>query len=153
MVGLEDLIPLKFKLDDSRGTWGLMARKWYEHEGCIDVDKVAAYIKEHKAYVEKKSDWSCDWITWSRDHRRCEADTATCSCPPQPRSPEKLVLEDYTTGEGEGEGVILWDVLEHPEVAEMCIEYWFIERGVERVLLETEARGGGPNQESATQEE
>lgn len=100
MVDLEELLPTKFKLDPQTG-WGLLARKWFEHKGCIDVDKIAAFIEAFKAYHKDYSGFSTRWIKWSTNHQKCAPEQATCTCPPKPHPPEKPVLKDYAAGEGE----------------------------------------------------
>jgi len=135
MVDLEDLIPTKFRLDP-QASWGLLIRKWFEHKGCISLDKLATYIEAYKAYQEKHSDFSSIWIKWPRDHRRCEADQATCACPPKPQPPEKPVLKDYSTGEESR--CILRDVVKHPNFGDMCDEFWFTTGDARRIHPESE---------------
>ncbi|CAH0045245.1 unnamed protein product [Clonostachys solani] len=50
MISQQDLFDSgKFRLSD--GKWGLMVRKWYEHQGCVDVDKISAYVRACKAHI------------------------------------------------------------------------------------------------------
>jgi hypothetical protein len=114
MIDLEELIPSKFKMAGAPWRWGLIIRKWFEHKGCISLDKVAAYLEEWEAYEKERDDFSGEWIMWSRNYRECKAEPGTCSCPPPPKGPDKPVLKDYTTSEEDG--CNLWDVLEHPRV-------------------------------------
>jgi len=139
MVDLEDLLPAKFQLD-RQTTWGLLVRKWFEHKGCINLDKLATYIEAFKAYDEKRLDFSTEWIDWSIRHHPCEADRATCACPPRPEPPEKPVLKDYVTGE-EGR-CSLDDVVNHPNVDDMPDQRLVNMTGIhERVCPETEEQG------------
>jgi hypothetical protein len=114
MIDLEKLIPSKFKMAGAPWQWGLIIRKWFEHKGCISLDKVAAYIEEWEAYEKERDEFSGEWITWSSNHRECKAEPGTCPCPPRPKGPDKPVLKDYTTSEEDG--CSLSAVLEHPRV-------------------------------------
>lgn len=45
MISQENLFTSgKFRLRD--GKWGLMVRKWHEHQGCVDLGKISAYKGE-----------------------------------------------------------------------------------------------------------
>ena len=121
MIDLEELIPSKFKMAGAPWQWGLIIRKWFEHKGCISLDKVAAYLEEWEVYEKERNDFSGEWIMWSRNHRECKAEPGTCSCPPLRNGPDKPVLKDYTTSEEDG--CDLCDVLEHPRVGDMWEEF------------------------------
>ncbi|KAF7552131.1 hypothetical protein G7Z17_g4538 [Cylindrodendrum hubeiense] len=142
MISVEDLIPSKFKLE---GSWGLMVRKWYQHKGCIDLDKIAAYIAEYKAYEERETDRCGPHHVRALHHGpQCDAesDPTTCSCPPAPRALDKPVLRDYTTGPENK--VELSDVLSHQDVDEMRYIHvftWGV--GFEVVAPETEVQDAG----------
>jgi len=121
MVDLEDLLPAKFQLDRRR-EWGVMITKWFEHKGCITLDKLTTYFEACKAYKKKHSDFGREWGGWLLGHRRCEADQATCACPPKPQSPERPVLEDCAPG-GE-ESCSLSDLMRHPDSDDLYGELW-----------------------------
>jgi hypothetical protein len=114
MIDLEKLIPSKFKMAGTSWQWGVIIRKWFEHKGCISLDKVAAYLEEQEAYEKEHKDFSREWIIWSRNHRECKAKPGPCPCPPPPKGPDKPVLKDYTTSEEDG--CNLCDALEHLRV-------------------------------------
>jgi hypothetical protein len=114
MIDLEELIPSKFKMAGTPGRWGLMFQKWFEHKGCINLDKIVAYLEEREAFKKKLGEFSGEWIEWSINHRECNAEPCTCPCPPLPEVPDEPVLKDYTTSEEDG--CSLYDVLEHPRV-------------------------------------
>jgi hypothetical protein len=137
MVDLADLIPKKFQLDHQR-LWGLLIRRWFKHTGRINLEKLATYIKEFETYRESHSDFSTAWTQWTLGHGRCEADQATCACPPKPQPPEKPVLKDYTTGEEET--CSMGELMKHPNFDDMCDEIWFTSRGYERVHPETDGQ-------------
>jgi len=58
MIDLEELVPSKFKMAGTPGRWSLMFRKWFEHKGCINLDKIAAYLEEREAFKEKLGEFS-----------------------------------------------------------------------------------------------
>jgi hypothetical protein len=116
MVDLLELIPAKFRLDHQT-PWGILIRKWYEHHGHVDLNKLTTYIEAFKAYDEKKSEFSSELIKWSRGHQQCEADQAACGCPSKPQPPEKPILKDYTIEEEE---CSLRAVVTHPNFNDMC---------------------------------
>ncbi|KAI0380709.1 hypothetical protein F5Y04DRAFT_257216 [Hypomontagnella monticulosa] len=133
MVDLVDLIPNKFQLA-GHTAWGLMIRKWFEYKGCIDLEKLAIYIEAVKAYKEKILALSTPWIEWDHGHRQCEADKTPCTCPPRPEAPEEPVLKnDYTTTEEER--CSLGELVEHPNFDDICDQFWFTGRGLERVRV------------------
>jgi len=111
------------KMAGASWQWGLIIRKWFEHKGCISLDKVAAYLEEQEAYEKEHKDFSREWIIWSRNHRECKAKPGPCPCPPPPKGPDKPVLKDYTTSEEDG--CNLCDALEHPRVGDMWEEPGF----------------------------
>lgn len=121
MIDLKPLISSKFWMAGPSWIWGLMVRKWFKHKGSIALDKIALFLEERDAYNKENREFSGAYITWSRDHRKCEAGLRTCSCPPEPKGPDKPVLKDYTT-RGE-EGCNLSDVLHHPRVEDPLEEF------------------------------
>jgi hypothetical protein len=149
MIDLEKLIPSKFKTDGAPWQWGLIIRMWFEHKGCISLDKVAAYLEEWEVYKKERGEFSGEWIVWSRNHRKCKAEPGTCPCPPPPKGPDKPVLKDYTTSEEDG--CNLCDALEHPRGGDMCEEF----RGGSSILglPVTEIQDGQPNQTARRLEE
>ncbi|KAH6889609.1 hypothetical protein B0T10DRAFT_486472 [Thelonectria olida] len=130
MVGLQDLIPAKFKLDQQRGDWGLMVRKWYDHKGHIDLDKITACIEQHKVYKKKYDELRGHLNSWYERHLFiCDSGPAGCNCPPKPEEPDSLerpVLEDYTTTGSDG--IALLDILKHPDVEEVYTDRWLTDR-------------------------
>ena len=121
MVNLKSLMPAKFKLDP-RELWGLIPRKWFEDQGCIDLSKVASFIDAHKKYEEEHHEFGYQWIEWSLQHRKCETDKATCGCPSQPKPPQKPVLEDYITEKEDC--CSLEDIMSHPYFGDLIDEKW-----------------------------
>ncbi|KAK3290997.1 uncharacterized protein B0H64DRAFT_50572 [Chaetomium fimeti] len=95
MVDLAPLIPDKFFLDTTASNvgpplWGLMFRNWFQNKGCVDLEKIAAYINAAKAY------------------RDIEGDSDSDTHPPNTSRP---VLRDHVTAAGGG--CSLSDVVRH----------------------------------------
>jgi hypothetical protein len=75
MLDLPLLAASRFKLDMASyrwnqnwpWTWGLMLRKWFEHNGRIDLDKIAEYITAYKMSKEELGDFSARHIDWQPD--------------------------------------------------------------------------------------
>ncbi|KAL2132725.1 hypothetical protein VTI74DRAFT_3435 [Chaetomium olivicolor] len=70
MIHLPDLLHSKFKMDSDSGDWGFMVRKWFEHKGRIDLDKIAGFLEELADYKAKYHDWSSVVVESSFHHGR-----------------------------------------------------------------------------------
>lgn len=110
MLDLPSLAPKRFKLDTARyrwnnswpWTWGLMLRKWFEHGGCIDLDKIAEYIRACKRFKGENNNFSTSWIKWQLAYQRtCKDDKESYQCPPPPEAPKEPILKNYKTDKGD----------------------------------------------------
>ncbi|KAH8158549.1 hypothetical protein CIB48_g9694 [Xylaria polymorpha] len=70
--------------------WGLMFRKWFEHKGCISLDRIAAYIDDYEAYKNDLGEFSAKYI---------DAQVKKEPGWEEMKGPRKPILEDYTTSE------------------------------------------------------
>jgi hypothetical protein len=121
MLDLPSLTPSQSKLDTDSyrwnqnwpWPWGIMPRKWSEHGGRVELDKIAEYITACDTYDEDEDDFDTQWIDWQLAHQRKCFDR-DCECPPAPRGLEGPILKDYKTMEGETCSVS--EVLRHPSV-------------------------------------
>jgi hypothetical protein len=126
LLDLPSLAPSRFKLDSDRyrwndnwpWTWGLMLRKWFEHSGRIDINKIAEYSTAYDTYDKDEGDFDTQWITWQLAHQRKCLDGYS-ECPPAPIGPEEPILKDYKTMEGET--CLLSEVLQHPSVEMLAV--------------------------------
>lgn len=153
MVDLRRLIPGKFKLDprNAHFTWGLMIRKWYEHKGQIDLDKIAAHLQRHRDYEQQYAAHTKEYGDWYWKHYECDKSGTACACPPRP-APMTLkrpgLLGDCATG-GTEDCVSLDDVASHPFAYDMTAE------GEEQLkfMLEVDAKnaGSGPSRSGSGQ--
>jgi hypothetical protein len=110
LLNLPSLASTRFRLDtdsyrwnqNQPWTWSLMLRKWFEHGGRINLQKIANYTKALKQYRNEEADFGTAWIDWHWEHRRkCNDGEELCSCPSQPTAPEKPFLGDYRTQESD----------------------------------------------------
>jgi len=63
-----------------------MLREWFEHGGCIDLDKISEYIAASKAYSEASGLDDTRWIDWQLGHKRShEERDGKCECSPPTR--------------------------------------------------------------------
>ncbi|RYP03945.1 hypothetical protein DL764_004779 [Monosporascus ibericus] len=112
MVPLPALARSQFKLEGT-SPWSLMVGKWIEHQGRIDLDKVAAYIARETIYDQWCSDTIGELADMQFYHQpSCSAPYGACGCPAFPRGPKVPLLKGYLTSEEHACG--LWDVLCHP---------------------------------------
>ncbi|KAK3934583.1 hypothetical protein QBC46DRAFT_219984, partial [Diplogelasinospora grovesii] len=103
MVEAKSLFPSgKFKID-TRRSWGLMERKWFEHRSCISLGKIEAYIESCEKYDEELEEWyqaNSRWWNVHYQQRETKPDGSEseppCGCPPRPQEPDEPVLRDYT---------------------------------------------------------
>jgi hypothetical protein len=58
MVDLKDLVPSRLKMAGEPWRWGLMILKWFEHKGCISLDKITAYLEERDAFKKEDRDFT-----------------------------------------------------------------------------------------------
>lgn len=114
MIDLKKLLPSKFKIDGPLWLWGLMIRQWFEHQGNINLDKIAKFLEDRDAHNQENREFGGEWITRSNNHKKCEAEPGIYSCPLPPKGPDKPVLKDYTTSDQDA--CNLSDVLAHPRV-------------------------------------
>jgi hypothetical protein len=121
MVDLKDLIPSRFKMAGEPWRWGLMILKWFEHKGCISLDRITAYLEERDVFKKKDRDFTRRLEEWDINHNKCKAEPGICLCPPPPEAPDDPVLQDYATSKEDG--CSLCDVLEHPRVEDPCKDY------------------------------
>ena len=56
----------RFGLDS--GTWGLVLRAWFEHNGRIDLAKIVAYIDAYEKSEEERDDFGTRHINWKLAH-------------------------------------------------------------------------------------
>lgn len=120
MLDLSSLAPSRFGLDTASyrwnngwpWQWGLILRKWFEHSGRINLDKISAYIEAHDTFKEELGNFSTKHIDWQITHFECNSDRKSCGYPPEPEGPETPILKDYTTQEDEK--CPLSDILRHP---------------------------------------
>ncbi|KAK3689298.1 hypothetical protein B0T22DRAFT_440783 [Podospora appendiculata] len=117
----------KFRLSPA-SAWGLMVRKWFEHQGSIRLDKLAAYIEAYRSWEKAWKACDSEFNRWSSAHFHCTEEGwagQKCGgpCPPRPTRPAKPILKrDYMIGdEGSVDGyeVYLWDVLRHPNLRDL----------------------------------
>jgi len=118
MIDLPKVALSRFIPDGGLGGQGLMVRKWFEHRGCIDLEKIALYIDKYKIYEAEDSKYSRQYIPWYFQHKKCEVEFGLCACPPEPTVPQEPILTDYITSADEKRE--LWAVLTHPRAEEMC---------------------------------
>ena len=79
-----------------------MLRKWFEHGGCINLRKIAGYIKAHKRYEKEDDDYDTAWIERELAHQReCNDEEGGCKCPPPPEAPVEPFLKEYQTNKGD----------------------------------------------------
>lgn len=119
MVDLVSLPQSRFGLD--MGTWGLMPRAWFEHNGRIDLAKIAAYIDAYAKYEEARDDHGSRHVDWQMAHMtKCTVSRELCDCPPEPKAGfVQPTLHDYTTNET----CTISEVVRHPyaEKRGICI--------------------------------
>ena len=66
MLDLPLLAPIRFRLDTDcywwnqnwPWIWGLMLRKWFKYGSCINLYKIAGYIKAHKRYKKEDDNYN-----------------------------------------------------------------------------------------------
>jgi len=96
---------------------GLMVRKWFEHRGCIDLEKIAVYVEKYETYDAEDQEYGSIHTQWYLQHKKCDVELGECACPPEPRAPQQPILTDYVTSADEK--CELWDVLTHPRAEDM----------------------------------
>ena len=110
MLDLPSLAPTRFRLNtdcyrwnqDWPWTWGLILRKWFEYGGCINLRKIAGYIKAHKRYEKEDDDYDTAWIERELAHQReCNDKEGGCKCPPPPEALVEPFLKEYQTNKGD----------------------------------------------------
>lgn len=107
MPGLAKLAPTRFKLDVSDypwfghcpWPWGFMLRVWFEHSGCIDLEKIIGYRKACKKYNEEYGNFSTQYLDWQFKCKEQPQHGESSRCLPEPEPPEEPILGDYTVGE------------------------------------------------------
>ncbi|OAA62001.1 hypothetical protein SPI_04860 [Niveomyces insectorum RCEF 264] len=120
MMDLEGLVPDMFSLEvkpykgdyTQLPTYGLMFRKWFEHKGKINLQKIEEYIERDMASREQYAD---ELRRWQENHEARECDKRFgfgrgCDCPPQPEK-QRPILRDYVVA-GDG-GCRLFDIVHH----------------------------------------
>jgi hypothetical protein len=90
-----------------------MIEKWFEHRGCINLEKITEFLEEDTNYKKEYGDWSPQNAKWCLSHgENCKDKGDKHVCPPQPSPPKEPELKDYVNS---NEQVCeLVDVLEHP---------------------------------------
>jgi hypothetical protein len=79
MVDLVSLHQSRFRLDT--GTWGLVLRAWFEHNGRIDLAKIAAYIDAYEKFKEERDHFGTRHINWHLAHMtECTVSRQFASC-------------------------------------------------------------------------
>jgi hypothetical protein len=153
---LASLAPCRFRLDVNPypwnhrfpWNWSLMLRKWFEHSGQINLDKLAEYIRQYRRYQEATCHFGSAIDARQASHeqfcgasRKPEEDgeqmvlvpalsvenhgennaALSCQCPPAPVAPRKPTLTDYygTSATKSAPHVPLSAVLEHEMIEEL----------------------------------
>ena len=110
MPGLAKLAPTRFKLDTTAFPWnnhrpwhwGFSLDKWFEHSGCIDLEKFKDYRKALEKYDEELSNSSTQWIEWQLKYDQQHMQHGeSCGCPPRPEESQSQepILRDYLVSE------------------------------------------------------
>lgn len=123
-------------------TWGLMLRKWFEHDGCIDLAKIAEYSDAYDTFKRVDSDFITQFNEWEHTHlRECVADRGSCGCPPEPKGPVEPTLEGYKAEKAKA--CSIGDVLQHPYLERLSMQIHISFRESFLVFPEQESRGSG----------
>lgn len=134
MVDLRALLPENFKMGVSSGRWGLMVEKWFEHKGCIDLERITTFFGELEACKQQHADWTRDCLEWHLNHHckdHCKGSEDTCSCPSEPQPPKTPILGDCSTGDEDSSALV--DVLNHRLVTDRRFHLlWMLFGGSER---------------------
>ena len=120
MFDATKLFPDKFKLYSKSETSGFMACKWFEQQGCVDLNKIVIYLDEEINYKNEKCECKnfAAELDWNKKHKEtCQTDPdKACACPPMP---ERIPCPKLETSEEDK--CSLSDLLDHPRVGEFCV--------------------------------
>jgi hypothetical protein len=98
-----------------------MLQKWFEHNGCNDLARIAEYIDAYNVFQRANGNFITQYVELQLNHlRECTAGRKTCRCPPEPKGLVTPTLEDYKARKTEACSID--EVLRHLYVERLSTE-------------------------------